>query len=406
MKIEDEWIELWKKKQTLTRHGGVFLRQPASTAQLHLQHEPLTMPLPPSTPSPHRFVIKKERPFRSTPLAQSQTPRPSTQQFNATPRFTSRPPATRTSIASTQNVSRVTPSASRYLTPARPHTEIHSEVIEDEVDEDEILLDIHDSIETNGLEQETSSDYESVVDEDDGYGIEGPSPKRRRVSLSPEDELNLGGDIAIHDQESNLSSSLPTLSPPPAPRPSKAPRFIISTPAPQSASRATDGTQTFLKPPRFRPPDLASSQQTQSDPLPEHFSPHRRGQKYVPGGLAAEVRDWLVNLESALPSTSAQKKGTDTDPWLARVLVDEISGNGRDGLTLVRGRQILSMDEGKMFNTPGVVRVILAGEGQYVGLQKGALVSIGKTVGIKGPVWEVVLEGVQCGVGVDWKVLP
>ena len=33
------------------------------------------------------------------------------------------------------------------------------------------------------------------------------------------------------------------------------------------------------------------------------------------------------------------------------------------------------------------------------------MVQVGKTVGIKGPVWEVMIDGVKWGVGVDWKVL-
>jgi hypothetical protein len=39
-------------------------------------------------------------------------------------------------------------------------------------------------------------------------------------------------------------------------------------------------------------------------------------------------------------------------------------------------------------------------------LQKGSKVELGKRVGITGPVWEVMIEGIKWGVGVDWKVLP
>jgi len=118
------------------------------------------------------------------------------------------------------------------------------------------------------------------------------------------------------------------------------------------------------------------------------------------GGLAAEVRDWLVNLEPVIPAATAQRARD--DPWVVKISVDEFSGGGRTGMTLVRGRQIHS--DG-MDDNLGVVKVILAGEGAGSGLQRGSMVEAGKTVGIKGPVWEVVLEGEKWGVGVDWKVL-
>jgi hypothetical protein len=289
-------------------------------------------------------------------------------------------------------VARIAPSASRYLTTAHSHTQTAIAIIEDE--DDAILLDICDSIEADQQEQEGQSNYGSLNDGDDDNRIEEPSPKRRRISLSSkEEEEDIKEHFAIEQLEDDFSSSLPILSPPPASRLSKAPRFLITT-APPSASESTEVTQTFLKPPRFRPPDPSITQQAQPDPLPEHFSPHRRGQKYMLGGLAAEVRDWLVNFDSALPATSAQKKGN--DPWLVRVLVEEMSGDGGDGMTLVRGQQVLSSE----------MRVILAGEGQHLGLQKGVVVTVGKTVGIQGPIWEVVLDGVKWSVGLDWKVLP
>merc|ERR1712098_382859 len=78
-------------------------------------------------------------------------------------------------------------------------------------------------------------------------------------------------------------------------------------------------------------------------------------------------------------------------------------------MTMVRGRQIHALDVlgevGEMADTVGGVKVILAGEGAGTGLQKGSAVEVGKMMGIKGPVWEVVVEGVKWGVGVDWKVL-
>jgi hypothetical protein len=355
------------------------------------------------TPSPHRFVIKKQPPVRKTPLAQEHTPRPSTQQFNATPRFnfSSTPRST-----ATQNFAGATPSATRYLTPASETPKEHDAI---DTSSDDNVHDVHDSIETE--EHDVNLGYLSADGEED-YRIEERGPKRRRLSFSPQDVKTK--DFDEHDDNENnhddledsVSSSLPILSSPPAPRrpiSTTAPRFLISTPAPQSTPHPSNTPQTaFLKPPRFRPPD-PSEQESRTDPLPEQFSPHRRGQKYLAGGLAAEVRDWLVNIESTIPGNVAQK--SKDDPWTVKVMVDEISGGGRTGMTLVRGKQVHSDGGTATAVDLGPLKVILAGEGAGTGLQKGSKVELGKTVGVKGPTWEIVIEGEKWGVGVDWKVL-
>ncbi|EKD13754.1 uncharacterized protein L3040_005631 [Drepanopeziza brunnea f. sp. 'multigermtubi'] len=368
------------------------------------------MPPPPVTPSPHRFVIKQERrpPSRSTPL-QEHTSRPSTQQFNPTPRFsfssTPRPTAS-------QTLPRITPSAARYFTPANKPSKQH-DAIELSSDDDG-LRDVQESIETE--EQDVDLEGYDSADLDEDCKLDEPSPKRRRLSTSPAHGLEESEEqpqelSQVENHESSLSSSLPMLSSPPAPRrpiSTTAPRFLLSTPAPQSTPRdATLAPQTatpFLKPPRFRPPDPSETSQMQTDPLPEQFSPHRRGQKYVPGGLAAEVRDWLMNLEGALEST--KEKRDKSDEWLVKILIHEASGGSREGFTMVKGRQAHETERGgEMADTIGIMKVMLAGEGQATGLQKSSNAEVGKTVGIKGPVWEVVIEGEKWGIGVDWKVL-
>ncbi|TAQ89387.1 hypothetical protein B7494_g2267 [Chlorociboria aeruginascens] len=348
------------------------------------------MPPPPVTPSPHRFVIKKKPPPRKPPLPSQQTPRPSAQQFNATPRFifSSTP-----RLAGAQNVPEPTPSASRYLTPAR-------RVLEEDIIEpssDDLIEHVRESIENGGRDVDMG-DISNELEDD--YNTDVPSPKRRRISTSPivEDHRDvLEGTDADH-----FDSSQPIVSSPPIPRrpiSTTAPRFL-STPGPSSTPQNEAHDNPFLKPPRFQPPDSLPAQ-SPKDPLPEQFSPHRRGQKYVAGGLAAEVRDWLINIDSAVPPSTQKSKD---DPWIVRIGIEEISGDGKRGITLVRGRKMLS-DEGGGSDKLASIKIILAGEGARTGLQKGAKVEIGKVVGIKGPVWEVVIEGEKWGVGVDWQVL-
>ncbi|KAH7350776.1 hypothetical protein BKA65DRAFT_582795 [Rhexocercosporidium sp. MPI-PUGE-AT-0058] len=384
------------------------------------------MPPPPVTPSPHRFVIKKERPaVRTTPLAPEHAPRPSTQ-FNSTPRFTF-PSTPRPTASQTLPPPRFTPSTARFVTPASRTPKAHDAI---ELSSDDGLQDVHDSIETEELEHDVDLDGYQSGDLEDEYKIEERSSKRRRLSTSSqtgleeeaedEDEGDEGRLLDDNDNDNSYardkSSSLPILSSPPAPRrplSTTAPRFLPAT-LPQSTPHgeplSTQPPTPFLKPPRFRPPDPSSTSQSQSDPLPEQFSPHRKGQKYIPGGLAAEVRDWLMNLEGAIPDTRGRRR---TEEWVVRVLVDEVSGGSREGMTIVRGRQIYAIEgfgegnggRGEMIDMLREVNVILAGEGAGSGLQKGSAVEVGKMVGIKGPVWEVLVEGVKWGVGVDWKVL-
>ena len=67
-----------------------------------------------------------------------------------------------------------------------------------------------------------------------------------------------------------------------------------------------------------------------------------------------------------------------------KIVVDEISGGARTGMTMIRGRQIKAEDG--MIDQETEVQVILAGEGTVSGLQRSSRVEMGKMVGIKGPV--------------------
>ncbi|ESZ96504.1 hypothetical protein SBOR_3126 [Sclerotinia borealis F-4128] len=367
------------------------------------------MPLP-VTPSPHRFVIKKQPPPPRSQLAQESTPRPAgSQQFNATPRFTfsstPRPTGTQGIIPSS------TP-AGRYLTPARQTLKAR-ESIDDLSDDYPANLPFHDSIDTHD-EFDTSIPFSTEGAEDDDVDeIDTCSFKRRRISTSLAADIALAEDDELENDL--LSSSIPIVSSPitqranPTPSTNSKPKFLLSTPLPPSTPQSTASTP-FLKPPRFRPPDPAETQGN-IDPLPEQFSPHRRGQKYVAGGLAAEVRDWLINIDSSIPSHGtgvqrAKDKNKDKDSeWVVKMVIDEVSAGGGMGMCLVRGRQLRVLDGDEVVDDMGMVKVMLAGEGAGTGLQRGRDVEIGRVVGIKRPVWEVVVEGEKWGVGVDWKVL-
>ena len=321
-------------------------------------------------------MIKKP-PVRNSPPVQSQTIDNGPQQFNATPRFnfSSTPRPTQS-----QNLPASTPSAARYLTPAR---RVHrlDEIADISSDG---LQDVQDSIEAE--EHEVAIVLLSEEDDDESYKIKQRSPKRQRFSSSA-DEFGPNEDLHLK----RGSSPLPLLSSPPAsrrPASSKAPKFIIGSPA--NLPTPTEAQSAFVKPPRFRQLELPDHIHSQQDPLPDQFSPHRRGQKYIPGGVAAEVRDWLMNMA---PTPGGQKLDS---LWLMKLEVEEVSGDSRTGMTMIRG----SEGEGR-----APINVLLAGEGESVALQKKAKVEVGRTVAIKGTVWDVMIERDKWGVSVEWKVL-
>ena len=185
-----------------------------------------------------------------------------------------------------------------------------------------------------------------------------------------------------------------------------------SSNSPPLNRRTTTSAQqqpTFQPVPRFKPPELPEP--GHREPLPDAFSPRRKGTKYVPGGLASELRDWLMNIETV---TGSKRE----DDWAARLRVDEV--RTASNMMLVRGsQQQRQMDAGD--NDNGVSggsglfiskngdvssRVILAGEGRLHGLARKSEVPVGCVVGIARPVWEVDLgsEG-QWVVACDWGVL-
>jgi hypothetical protein len=310
-----------------------------------------------------------------------------------------------------------TPLVHQYSTSAQPRG-----VIEDT--SDVVDHDIYDSIksaESNFAQEHLSAN------EDDGYGLRRRSSKRRRLSPSPildsqdqdlieQQEQNINGHFPAKDDEfkdltSSYNSGISSPLAKPLHRPpgsTTAPRFILpSTPAPVPPSTpATTQTVTFVKPPRFRPLDGQEQAQRPSEPLPDAFSPQRRGQKFLAGGLAAEVIGWVMSLENGAPAASSTLSKEDT--WVRELVVDEVRGGPGAGMTLISGRQVYlapNARDGGTADTLQVLKVILAGSGTTEGFRKANKVDVRKNIRIKSPVWEVVIEGEKWSVAVSWEVL-
>lgn len=360
------------------------------------------------TPSPHRFVIKK--PSRPPPTPQQETPLPASQRFNPTPRFYFAP--------SHSQVLSSTPNLTRYGTSLQLN-QIDSDSIEDASDQPDVRV-------------ETDEDFIGSQDsfgEDKAVHYKSKDFKRQRLS-TPADvtrtSVILDNDDynGIHattivvdnkdDPEATVKSPNPIVSSPlnrqaHRPPPSvTAPYFVVPiTPAPLLLATPSGATaaSAFQRPPRFRPPDEQDQHQP-TEPLPDVFSPHRRGQKHIAGGLAAEVVGWLVDLENK--TSSHTRNAVKRETWPVKIMVDEFSGSTRAGLTLLCGNQVhlgLNVRRGFVVDDLGVVKVALAGSGTGTGIERAGRVEIGKLIGIKPPIWEVVLKGESWGIVVDWKVL-
>ncbi|KAH6652788.1 hypothetical protein BKA67DRAFT_536508 [Truncatella angustata] len=333
---------------------------------------------PPSTPAPHRFLVP------GTQRNDSPKPLPSgSKQFRATPRF---------SLHSTPREPVDTLSSS---TPARPstfvrlrQTESISDVIDSSPPDIQPSRTFSDSIEADSIPTSsvvTATNYESFEDID----RDGPTPKRRRrlsvfsendvdSDLSLADELNVIEDTQSVDERSDDAHELGS---------------DLSSDALDLQGRIAQ-QPTFHSAPRFVPVERPEA--STRDPLPDAFSPRRRGTRDVPGGLAAEVRDWLMDIEANV----GPKRDED---FIAKISVEEVRRGS--GMFLIRGRNVT---ETSTYQTraPSSVKVMLAGEGRLVGLARRNEVIVGSVVAIAKPFWEVDLgtEG-RWAVACDWVLL-
>lgn len=246
-------------------------------------------------------------------------------------------------------------------------------------------------------------DHESLVEKSDSELLvhesdpeqDAPSPKRRRLSMSSgledEDQLTLDSMETSDHVETAQSNEE---------------RLLITddefdsannSEAPESPGIPVVQQQpTFQRAPRFQPakrPDVAAVR----DPLPDAFSPRRRGTRDVPGGLAAQVRDWLMDIES---NTGSKRDGD----FVARISVDEFRRG--QGMVLVKGRSVPDDTVSSQQRPLTGLQVMLAGEGRLLDLARRNDVAVGALVAIAKPVWEVNLgpEG-RWAVACDWVVL-
>jgi len=287
--------------------------------------------------------------FASTPFARPS----SSHQFASTPKF----------AQPRRDVPIRSPTRPKPAIAPLVHRKSIDEAIED-ASQEEIHND-HEQEEDEMIFDSVERHHEQKDDEESCHDYP-PSPKRRRLSLSEHT----------------------------TPR-----RFVFSSHGVASPSIAAS-TQNIgpIVPHTNRPHFIkpTSVPVDSAEPLPEAFSPHRRGQKFVPGGLASEVRQWVFDTAQTNTITHAHTRrpaGSAGGGNIWHVHVSESKGCVEDGIVLVRGSV-----EGREIKLilPSVVKKTDAG---------GKDVGVGVVIGLRDLTWEVEIKGEIWVVAVDWRIM-
>ena len=294
----------------------------------------------------------------------------------------------------------------------------------------------HTILEEPAVEQEKDAEFDS--------GLVARAFKRRRVGSiissemvgtseeEEEYESHYGGPVELGAEDADMEDMADCENS--SPRSSHgSDQDGLSSPDHQHQSKdarptmtATPAQPTFHRAPRFKQTDRASDAAAHCDPLPDVFSPQgRRGRrgnasKYTPGGLAAELRDWLVEIETGGGSSGVKKStavgqrgGDDDEEWVAKVIVMEARES--PGMVLVHGHYN-ALGANEMASSEAVpdtritsasdIKVVLAGAGRLTGFARRNEVVPGAVVGIATPTWDIELLDLGVWtVACDWIVL-
>ncbi|RGP74410.1 hypothetical protein FSPOR_1419 [Fusarium sporotrichioides] len=337
---------------------------------------------PPSTPTPRRFLLPK----RGTQSSQTPTGLP---RFQSTPRFASssvpRPTQARAGIdiedveevedrtqASSQD-SQGDKIALRKYESLHDSIQVESDDATASQDACSVISDNEIDVKSSGFFDREASNAPSVSHE--VSPLEEREPKRRRVSISPMQQSS-----PVEEQHYMVDEDPEDIHEREQAGTQESTQSIQDAVIPYDESK-TLHQPTFREPPRFKQVEL----DTAADGIPAAFSPQRRGAKYIPGGLAAELQGWLSEVkgwEGVVPAPASN----------INVIVEEVRVGRR--FCLVKGRS--GMSEGKRF--------LLAGEGRLTGLGQRMPMSVGSVVEVGQPVWDIEMKGEVWMVACDWKV--
>ncbi|KAF2726288.1 hypothetical protein K431DRAFT_5630 [Polychaeton citri CBS 116435] len=169
-------------------------------------------------------------------------------------------------------------------------------------------------------------------------------------------------------------------------------KFLNSHMVPKSTEEGNNSSlnhHTFLRPPA-RPPEA-------SEPLPDAFSPHRRSQKFTPGGMASTLQQWIVEEGQAAVQSKRGKGFRQSFDLVVTVELIEVRGEGPFSA-------IGCSQDGKK------IRLLLVGHAANVNAASVKSIDrrtpeAGSIIGIRAPCWKTEMLRHDWVVGVDWRVL-
>lgn len=267
---------------------------------------------------------------------------------------------------------------------------------EDEENQDR-HLSLNDSIDTDSPSASRSS-----------LGYDARPIKRRRISISPEIDASSNededdGDRMQVDDDEQTEDGLRVR---PAVEEGEEEEDVMAI---QSGSSSEDTESecskpgsptpaephmrnpTFHKAPRFKATELAEG--GPKSILPDVFSPQRRGARYVPGGLAAELREWLVQVKGA------SEYDRPTRSKIEAIADEAKNGNG---MWLVAAHE---QDDTGQQSEGDLAKIILAGDGRITGLNGRNEIQQGTAVSLHQPMWDINLNDLgQFAVACDWEI--
>ena len=189
------------------------------------------------------------------------------------------------------------------------------------------------------------------------------SPKRRRI-----DNAHITSDRGVQHQPTPARSFIPQ--------------------SDQDSHRDDHASSTT------RPAFLKSSLPTKesAEPLPEAFSPQKRGQRFVHGGMAAELRTWISETGNAAVHARRGRAYLHGEDY---AIVLKVLGVAGEDPVFVQGERV---------EDRAVVHAILVGERDRTGSRR-TKITIGDKVGIREPTWTVDVLNKQWIVGVDYRLI-
>jgi len=142
-----------------------------------------------------------------------------------------------------------------------------------------------------------------------------------------------------------------------------------------------------------RPTFLKSSipAEQPGEPLPDVFSPHKRGQRFVPGGMAAELQSWIFETGNAAVQNRRGMGHLSGENYAVTIQVHECSGDGPFFLYAE--------------TSDGIPQRVMLVEGNNTTGSKLQSIKNEDIIGIRAPIWTITIDGKDWTVGVDYKIL-